>query len=111
MSNSKRSDTTSETKPATKSPSTDFQQDLQERIDAENAQGFRGVEVDSTPNENYSVAGVTSGAPTPETDHAMAKKVRDESGLGLSPLESAARDNAAMEANAANSRKQKRGDK
>lgn len=112
MSNSKRSETTSEAKPsATKSPSTGFQQQLQERIDAENAQGFRGTATDTTPDENYTVAGVTSGAPTPETDPATAKKVRDESGLGLSPLESAARDNAAMEANAANSRKQKRGDK
>jgi hypothetical protein len=39
--------------------------------------GFRGVEVDPTPNENYSVSGVTSGKPTPETDKAHAKTVRD----------------------------------
>ncbi len=31
-------------------------------------QGYRGVQRDSTPNENYTVAGVTSGKPTPETD-------------------------------------------
>lgn len=34
----------------------------------ENEQGFRGVEADETPNENYTVAGVTSGKPTPETE-------------------------------------------
>ncbi len=31
-------------------------------------QGFRGLEVDPTPNENYTLAGVTAGKPTPETD-------------------------------------------
>lgn len=30
--------------------------------------GLFGVEVDPTPNEHYSVAGVTDGKPTPETD-------------------------------------------
>lgn len=35
--------------------------------DKENAQGYRGVATDDTPNENYTVAGVTSGKPTPET--------------------------------------------
>ncbi len=103
-----KSDTTSETS-AKKSQSTGFQAELQKKIDAENAQGFRGTEVDPTPNENYTVAGVTSGAPTPETDTETAKKVRDGSGLGLSPLESAARDNAALESNAAFTAKQKRG--
>lgn len=42
----------------------------------ETEQGFRGVEVDPTPNENYTVAGVTSGAPTPETDDAAAEEAR-----------------------------------
>lgn len=36
-------------------------------ITEETEQGFRGVEVDQTPNENYTIAGVTSGKPTPET--------------------------------------------
>lgn len=31
-------------------------------------QGFVGVKVDPTPNEHYTVEGVTSGKPTPETD-------------------------------------------
>lgn len=38
-----------------------------ELLDAEQEQGYRGQAVDSTPNENYTVAGVTAGAPTPET--------------------------------------------
>jgi hypothetical protein len=39
-----------------------------ETAEKEMAQGFRGVATDETPNENYTVAGVTSGKPTPETD-------------------------------------------
>jgi hypothetical protein len=49
--------------------------EVQKRTDAELEQGFRGVEADTTPNENYTVQGVTSGAPTPETDQAQADKV------------------------------------
>ena len=60
----------------------------------EQEQGFRGSEVDPTPNENYTVAGVTSGAPTPETDLGSAKDVRQSTGLGLSPLEAADREKA-----------------
>jgi hypothetical protein len=45
---------------------------VQENVDVETEQGFRGVEVDNTPNENYTVQGVTRGAPTPETDAATA---------------------------------------
>jgi hypothetical protein len=50
--------------------------EVQARVDKELEQGFRGVEADPTPNENYTVAGVTSGAPTPETDEAHAEEVR-----------------------------------
>lgn len=50
--------------------------EVQKRVDRETAQGFRGVEVDPTPNEAYSVAGVTSGAPTPETDDEAAETAR-----------------------------------
>jgi len=50
----------------------------QEVIDRETEQGFRGVEVDSTPNENYTLQGVTSGAPTPETDPQQAEQVRKD---------------------------------
>lgn len=48
----------------------------QQAMDVETEQGFRGVEVDPTPNENYTVAGVTSGAPTPETDADAAEEAR-----------------------------------
>lgn len=37
--------------------------------------GLRGVEVDQTPNEHYTVAGVAAGKPTPETDPGQAAKV------------------------------------
>ncbi|MFI6228887.1 hypothetical protein ACIBCR_16410 [Micromonospora echinospora] len=50
---------------------------VQKVVDRETEQGFRGIEVDPTPNENYTVAGVTSGAPTPETDDKQAQAARD----------------------------------
>jgi hypothetical protein len=50
--------------------------DMQKRADEDTARGFRGVEVDPTPNEHYSVAGVTSGKPTPETDDGAAEEAR-----------------------------------
>lgn len=50
---------------------------VQEAVDQETERGFRGIEVDPTPNENYTVAGVTSGAPTPETDDEQARVARD----------------------------------
>ena len=54
---------------------------VQEAVDQENEQGFRGVEVDPTPNENYTVSGVVEGAPTPETDSETAKTAREAAGL------------------------------
>jgi hypothetical protein len=50
--------------------------EVQERADRETEQGFRGVEVDPTPNEAYTVAGVTKSAPTPETDDEAAEQAR-----------------------------------
>jgi hypothetical protein len=44
------------------------QSEVQAIVDKENEQGFAGIEVDPTPNENYTLQGVASGAPTPETD-------------------------------------------
>jgi hypothetical protein len=38
--------------------------------------GLLGDEVDPTPNENYTVAGVTAGKPTPETDDKAAADAR-----------------------------------
>jgi len=45
---------------------------VQGALDEEQGQGFRGTEVDMTPNENYTVAGVSKGLPVPE---AQANKV------------------------------------
>lgn len=38
--------------------------------------GFIGEVPDPTPNEHYTVAGVTSGKPTPETDDDQAFEAR-----------------------------------
>lgn len=54
---------------------------VQKQVDEEQAQGFFGTKVDPTPNENYTLAGVTSGAPTPETDETAAAEARKASGL------------------------------
>jgi hypothetical protein len=51
--------------------------EVQKQVDKENEQGFRGVEVDPTPNENYTVQGVIAGKPTPETDRAAAQAAAD----------------------------------
>ena len=49
---------------------------VQARVDEETEKGYFGTTVDPTPNENYTVAGVTSGKPTPETDDDLAAKAR-----------------------------------
>jgi fibronectin type 3 domain-containing protein len=41
--------------------------EVQSAMDKATEQGFIGVEVDQTDNAAYTVAGVTSGAETPET--------------------------------------------
>ena len=56
------------------------QEQVQAVADKETEQGFRGIEVDPTPNENYTVAGVTSGKPTPETDDDAAEEARKARG-------------------------------
>jgi hypothetical protein len=50
---------------------------VQHIVEKESEQGFRGAPElgDPTPNENYTVAGVTAGKPTPETDPDQAAKV------------------------------------
>jgi hypothetical protein len=50
--------------------------EVQKTVDAETEQGFVGTGVDPTPRENYTVSGVTSGAPTPETDEGAAEAAR-----------------------------------
>jgi hypothetical protein len=42
--------------------------EVQARFDEANAKGYFGETPDETPNENYTLAGVTSGKPTPETE-------------------------------------------
>jgi hypothetical protein len=90
MSKDKRSGTTKET--TTSNAGGASLTEVQERVDQESAQGFRGTEVDPTPNENYTVKGVTSGAPTPETDADHAAEVRKATGTGLSAVEAADRE-------------------
>lgn len=43
------------------------QESVQKTVDDENAKGYRGQQVSQVPNENYTIAGVTKGLPTPET--------------------------------------------
>jgi hypothetical protein len=48
-------------------PTDSVTEEVKEKVDQETEQGFRGTEVDDTPNENYTVSGVLAGKPTPET--------------------------------------------
>jgi hypothetical protein len=41
--------------------------EVQEVVDEETQKGYRGTEVDQTPNENYTVKGAAAGKPVPET--------------------------------------------
>lgn len=66
---------------------------VQQTFDKWNEQGARGVPVDPTPNENYTVAGVTAGAPTPETDVDAEAEAAGAAG----PLAQAEADAAALE--------------
>lgn len=50
------------------------EREVQAQLDAEVEQGFRGTRTDPTPLENYTVDGVTSGKPTPETDEKAAQR-------------------------------------
>ena len=52
--------------------------------DEQTEQGFFGERVDPTPNDNYTVAGVTSGKATPETDEKAAAKASEEASAARS---------------------------
>lgn len=52
----------------------DVAPDLQKAFDKAEEQGYFGDAVDETPRENYTVAGVTAGKPTPETPAEDSKK-------------------------------------
>lgn len=55
------------------------QAEIQARFDEEQEQGFRGTRGDPTPLDNYTLQGVTSGAPTPETaDPGTAESARKD---------------------------------
>lgn len=54
------------------------QAEVQKKFDEEQEQGYVGTVPDPTPNENYTVAGVVKGAPTPETDPKAAAKAADQ---------------------------------
>ncbi len=51
-------------------------QAIQEATDEAEEQGFLGVKVDPTPNSHYTLQGVTSGKPVPETDPKAAAEAR-----------------------------------
>jgi hypothetical protein len=53
----------------------------QEKMDEITEKGFRGEAVDPTPNEAYSVAGVTAGKATPETDPELAAEAAEAAGV------------------------------
>jgi len=44
------------------------QAEVQAKFDEANEKGYFGETPDKTPNENYTLKGVTSGAETPETN-------------------------------------------
>ena len=54
------------------------QKEVQKAVDAAEDKGYLGVEVDPTPDSHYTVAGVTAGKPTPETDLDHARDVRQK---------------------------------
>lgn len=56
--------------------------EVDEKIDQEQEQGYRGTTPDPTPNENYTVAGVVAGKPTPETDEDAGEEARKARQIG-----------------------------
>lgn len=48
--------------------------EVEKKVEKEIEQGYSGSVPDPTPNKNYTVAGVTAGKPTPETDEKLAEK-------------------------------------
>ena len=57
-------------------PKDEAQAEVQKVVDEAEDRGYLGVPVDPTPKENYTVAGVLAGKPTPETDPEHARDVR-----------------------------------
>ncbi len=62
--------------------STDVGQDeVQQKFDEANEQGYFGVTTDPTPDENYTLQGRTANKPTPETDDEARAAARKEAGF------------------------------
>ncbi|TXS08236.1 hypothetical protein EAO71_37180 [Streptomyces sp. ms191] len=59
-------------------PKDEAQAEVQKAVDEAEDRGYIGVPVDPTPKENYTVAGVVAGKPTPETDADHAREVRQQ---------------------------------
>ncbi len=59
-------------------PKDEAQKEVQAVVDEAEDKGYLGVPVDPTPKENYTVAGVLAGKPTPETDAEHAREVRQK---------------------------------
>ena len=59
-------------------PKDEAQVEVQKAFDEAEDKGYIGVPVDPTPKENYTVAGVLAGKPTPETDAGHAREVRQK---------------------------------
>ena len=57
------------------------------KLAAEQEAGGRGEFVDPTPNHAYTVAGVTAGEPTPETDEGAAADARQATRVGTTKFE------------------------
>lgn len=56
--------------------------EVQAKFDEAEDKGHFGEAPDPTPNEHYTVAGVTSGKPTPENDAELATKARNATDAG-----------------------------
>lgn len=60
-------------KDAPKAPVKDSgEAEVQAKVDAAEEKGYFGQTVDETPRENYTLQGVISGAPVPETEPERA---------------------------------------
>ncbi|MFD7996839.1 hypothetical protein [Streptomyces mexicanus] len=73
-----KSTSSRQSKATQETPDDGVAQAIQKATDEAEEQGYFGTSVDPTPNENYTLKGVTSGASTPETDPDYAREVRQK---------------------------------
>ena len=64
------------TQPASDSTNEVQAENVKQLFDEADEKGYFGLVTDPTPNENYTLRGVASGAPTPETDEDLAEEAR-----------------------------------